>query len=56
MSGLFKPKQPTVEAPVPMADEAEATKARRRRVAKEVKGTGVQSTILSAGGRETLGG
>lgn len=56
MTGLFKkPEMPKVEPPTPMPDEKELTVARRRRVAKETSG-GAGQTILSAGGRETLGG
>lgn len=55
--GLFStPKMPAVETPTPMPDEAQTTAARRKRVATETKLAGAQSTILSAGGRETLGG
>ena len=55
MSSLFaKPKMPEIEPPTPMPDEQQTTAARRRRVAQETnKGAG--QTILSAGGRETLG-
>lgn len=57
MSGLFsKTKMPEVEDPTPLPDEQQTTKARRRRVAKETSRSGVESTILSSGGRETLGG
>lgn len=57
MSGLFKtPKMPAIEPPTPLPDEAQTTAARRKRVATETKSSGSQSTILSAGGRETLGG
>lgn len=56
MSGLFKgPKMPKIKDPTPLPDEKQVTAARKRRVAQETKGTGVQSTILS-GQRETLGG
>ncbi len=57
MSGLFsKPKMPKIEDPTPLPDEEQSTAARRRGVAKESKKSGFASTILSAGGRETLGG
>jgi len=60
MSGLFsKPKvaMPEIKPPTPMPDEVQTDSARRRRVAKEKAGAGVQSTILTqAAGRETLGG
>jgi hypothetical protein len=56
MANLFKTaKMPSIQSPTPLPDEQQATTARKRRVAKETKGTGVQSTILS-GQRETLGG
>ena len=56
MSGLLSsPKMPKIEAPTPLPDEAQTTAARKRRVAKETKGNGVQGTILTAGGKETLG-
>ena len=56
MTKLFKTaKMPEIEPPTPLPDEAQATAARRRRVAKEVAGV-AGTTILSAGGRETLGG
>jgi len=56
MTSLFKtPKPPKIEPPTPLPDEAQATAARRKRVATEVAGAGAQSTILTAGGRETLG-
>ncbi|WP_456385762.1 hypothetical protein [Profundibacter sp.] len=42
--------------PTPLPDQAQADKAKRRLVAKEQAGSGSQSTILSTGGRETLGG
>lgn len=54
MAKLFKaPKMPEIEPPTPMPDEKQTTDARRRRIAKEVSKSG--TTILSAGGRETLG-
>jgi hypothetical protein len=59
MSGLFKtPKMPEVAKPTPMPDPQDpvAIAARRRAVAKETATQGVTSTVLSAGGRETLGG
>ncbi len=57
MAKLFStPKMPAIEPPAPMPDEAQATQSRRKRVATETKSSGAQSTILSAGGRETLGG
>lgn len=60
MAKLFMGKTavPKVEDPKPLPDanDPAVVRARRRRVAAEVKGTGVQSTILSTGARETLGG
>ncbi len=59
MSKLFKtPDMPKIEppTPTPLPDQAQADKAKRRLVAKEQAGSGSQSTILSTGGRETLGG
>ena len=56
MAQLFKtPKMPKIEPPTPLPDEQQLTAARRKRVAKETKGSGVQSTILTAGGAETMG-
>lgn len=55
MANLFKTKTPEVAAPTPLPDEEQATVARRRGVAKEKAKSGVASTILSAGSRETLG-
>jgi hypothetical protein len=57
LAKLFStPKMPAIEPPTPLPDEAATTAARRRRIATETKTAGAQSTILSAGGRETLGG
>lgn len=58
MAGLFgkTPKMPEIEPPAPLPDEEATAAARRRLVTRETKGTGVQSTLLSTGGRETLGG
>lgn len=57
MAKLFKtPKMPVIESPAPLPDQAEIAKARRRTIATETAKGGTQSTILSAGGRETLGG
>ena len=57
MAKLFSTtKMPAIEPPTPLPDEAATTAARRRRIATETKTAGAQSTILSAGGRETLGG
>ncbi len=59
MSRLFKtPEMPKVETPdpTPQPDDQQVRDARRRRIAKESNTSGVQSTLLTAGGRETLGG
>lgn len=50
------PKMPKIEDPTPLPDEQQTTAARKRGVAKATKSSGFASTILSAGGRETLGG
>lgn len=56
MSGLFKSAPlPKIEDPAPLPDEKQTTAARKRRIASETKSSGVQSTLLTAGGRETLG-
>lgn len=56
MASLFKaPKMPVIEPPTPLPDEDQLTAARRRRVAQETANAGAGSTILSVGGRETLG-
>lgn len=57
MSNLFKtPATPKIEPPTPLPDQEQADKARKRLFAKEQAGSGARSTILSTGGRETLGG
>lgn len=59
MAGLFTPKAPktpVIEPPTPMPDATTTEAARRRRTAMETAGQDYQSTILSMGGRETLGG
>lgn len=57
MGGLFKkPKVPDVPKPTPLPDPVEQVAARKRGIAKTVKEKGFQSTILSSGGKETLGG
>lgn len=54
--GLFKtPKLPEIKPPTPLPDEKELTAARRRRIAKERGSSGSLSTVLSGGGKETLG-
>lgn len=60
MGGLFRsrtPKLPKIEPakPIPVPDDEQIQASRRRLIAKEQRGSGVQSTILSSGGRETLG-
>lgn len=56
MAQLFKSlKMPKIEPPTPLPDVKQITDSRRRRVAKEGSGATVASTILSSGGRETLG-
>lgn len=55
--GLFSaPKMPKIEDPTPLPDAEQTDAARRRGVARETKQKGFASTLLSAGGRETLGG
>lgn len=57
MSGFFKtPKMPKVEDPDPLPDENVLAKAKRRTLAREKKSSGVQSTNLTSGSGETLGG
>lgn len=55
--GLFggKSKTPKVEPPAPMPDDQNLNKARRKRISREQKSGGFRSTLLSTGGRETLG-
>jgi len=58
MSSLFStPSMPTIEpaTAIPDADSQQTAKARRRALAKETKASGVGATVLSDGGRETLG-
>ena len=55
MASLFSKKTPAIEPPAPLPDEEATGAARKRRIAKETKTSGVGSTILSSGGRETLG-
>jgi hypothetical protein len=57
MAGLLsKPKLPPIAPPTPMPDTQATTLARRRTIAKESASQGYTSTLLSAGGRETMGG
>lgn len=56
MSGLFKtPKVPEIDDPLPIPDEEAQTDARQRRIRQEQQGSTVANTILSGGGKETLG-
>lgn len=56
MGGLFKkPKVPPPPKPVPMPDEDEARQAASRRLNELRARSGLQSTLLSEGNRETLG-
>jgi len=56
MGSLFKtPPAPTVKAPAPMAQESQLKKAARRKMESESASGGKSSTLLSSGGRETLG-
>lgn len=61
MGSVFKkPKVPKPEMPkpapvAPMPDEAEIQKTARRRQSRQSRATGQQSTLLTTGGRETLG-
>lgn len=59
MAQMFKtPKTPTIEAPtqMPTEDDEEIRRKKRRRIAEEKNRSGVDSTILTAGSRETMGG
>jgi hypothetical protein len=56
MGGLTKkPKVPKPPKPVPMPDEDEARQAAARRLNELRARSGLQSTLLSEGNRETLG-
>jgi len=56
MSNMFKtPPAPKIEPAAPMPQESEIAKAARRKMQGEQKTEGARSTILSSGGRETLG-
>jgi len=41
---------------MPTADDEEIRRKKRRRIAEEKNRSGVDSTILTAGSRETMGG
>lgn len=58
MGGLFSPKTPKLPDPTPVPDTEDPAlvAARRRRLAASAASQGAGSTILSDGGRETLGG
>jgi hypothetical protein len=56
MGGLFKkPKVPAPPKPIPLPDEDEARAAAARRLNELRARSGLQSTLLSEGNRETLG-
>jgi len=56
MGGLTKkPKVPKPPKPIPMPDEDEARQAATRRLNELRARSGLQSTLLSEGNRETLG-
>jgi len=56
MANLFKrPKMPTIPDPAPLPDEASLRQIGRRTMAREQRGSGRQSTLLTSGGREKLG-
>ena len=56
MTKMFKtPAMPEVKAAAPLPSETDAKKAMTRKVATESKSGGSGSTLLSTGGRETLG-
>jgi len=56
MSKMFStPAIPTPEAPAPVPVEADAKKARQRAASGKSRASGQESTLLSTGGRETLG-
>ena len=56
MSGMFKsPAIPEIKAAAPMPQDSELAAARKRKLAAESQTGGAASTLLSSGGRETLG-
>ena len=58
MADIFKtPKLPAVKKPAPMPDpdDPTAAAARRKQIARGSKSSGYTSTLLTSGGRETLG-
>lgn len=60
MSGLFgggrvTPAEKPKVKPMPDDEDPRVILARRRKIAEETKSSGRMSTILSGGGRETLG-
>lgn len=55
MGALRKPKVPKPPKPIPMPDEDEARNAAARRLNELRVRSGMESTLLSEGNRETLG-
>ena len=56
MGSLFKtPAAPEIKAAAPAPQESELAKARKRKMQSETETGGTSSTLLSSGGRETLG-
>jgi hypothetical protein len=56
MGSLFKtPAAPEIKAAAPAPQESELAKARKRKMQSETQTGGTSSTLLSSGGRETLG-
>lgn len=54
-SAMKSPKMPDVPKAAPMPQQDQLDAARRRTVQAQRSRSGVQSTILSGGGRETIG-
>ena len=56
MSKVFStPKMPEPKPAAPLPSETDARKARSRRTSRAAQAGGKESTLLSTGGRETLG-
>lgn len=55
MTALFNTKTPKITDPAPLPDDEALAGARRRGIAREKAKGGRESTILTAGSRETLG-